>query len=343
MEMAYLRVRQHKYTRKSQYVTMGQNEIREDPLTGELVILSAERAKRPSDFVHEKTLAKTRKVDKACFFCVGNEDKTPPTIQKLGSPWRIRVFENKFPAVSPRLRFGFSGELFRGTPAYGHHEIIVETNEHSKQPQDMSAKELSDLLKVYQDRERAQYQDRLIRSAMIFRNHLAGGGASLSHGHSQMISLPLVMPRLLVEKKKYDEHREKSGHCIYCDLMLREKLDVRLVAETENYVVLAPYASKWAFQSMIVPKEHEPCFCNSKLHEFNEALLRLFRMYDRILANPPYNFFIHSMKSDFHWHFEFWPVLQTPAGLEKGADTYINTMPPENAAAELREAWKKAK
>lgn len=318
---------------------MEQNEFREDPLTGELVIISSGRSKRPSDFKHEKSKRSKKKVDKKCFFCPGNEDLTPPTIDKRGKKWRIRVFENKFPAVTDRVRFRMSSGLFRSSAAYGHHEIIVETREHWKQPQDMSTKALRELLEMYQKREKAQYDDEKIKSAIIFRNHLQGGGASIAHSHSQVVSLPVVYPRLATKKKKFDSYMKKKGSCIYCDTIMRERLDVRLVKETKNYVLLAPFASKWAFQTMVLPKEHGSAFYEADLRELNKLLSSLFKTYDKMLDNPPYNYFIHSSPADFHWHFEFWPVLQTPAGLEKGGDLFINTESPDDAADELRRSW----
>ena len=49
-------------------------ELRKDPVIGRWVIISAERGKRPSDFLVELE----RKKGGFCPFCEGNEDKTPP-------------------------------------------------------------------------------------------------------------------------------------------------------------------------------------------------------------------------------------------------------------------------
>ena len=82
-------------------------ELRKDPIVGRWVIISTDRAKRPTDFVREAVKIKGG----FCPFCYGNESKTPPEIlayrpsnngnppQKDSPGWTIRVVPNKFPGA----------------------------------------------------------------------------------------------------------------------------------------------------------------------------------------------------------------------------------------------------
>src|ERR1019366_6473657 len=78
-------------------------ELRKDPITGRWVIISTDRAKRPSDFAREQDSKKGG----FCPFCPGNEDKTPPEILAYrtngaganAQGWSVRVVPNKFPAL----------------------------------------------------------------------------------------------------------------------------------------------------------------------------------------------------------------------------------------------------
>ncbi len=316
---------------------MDRNELRVDPFTGEKAIISAQRSKRPSDFKGEKKERGKTKRDESCFFCPGNEKTTPPTIAKKGEPWRIRVFENKFPAATTAHDFSLKSGLLKSSPSYGHHEIIVETDEHWKQPQDFSREEMRELLEMYQSREKAQYEDENVKSVLLFRNHLEGGGASLEHAHSQLVSLPFVHPRLAKKRERFEAFEKNKGGCLFCRVAELEKKE-RLVKATENFLVLAPFASRWAFQTLILPKKHSPFFGEAELGELDALLLSLLKAYDELFSDPPYNFFFQSAQDGFHWHFELFPVLQTPAGLEKGGDIFINTMPPEDAAESLGKA-----
>ena len=51
-------------------------ELRKDPIVGRWVIISTERARRPSDFAPEPVRPRAA----TCAFCAGNEDRTPPEI-----------------------------------------------------------------------------------------------------------------------------------------------------------------------------------------------------------------------------------------------------------------------
>ena len=49
-------------------------ELRKDPIVGRWVIISTDRAKRPTDFTRDAVMIKGG----FCPFCYGNESKTPP-------------------------------------------------------------------------------------------------------------------------------------------------------------------------------------------------------------------------------------------------------------------------
>ncbi|MGH9527369.1 MAG: galactose-1-phosphate uridylyltransferase, partial [Terriglobales bacterium] len=113
-------------------------ELRKDPITGRWVIISTDRARRPSDFARE---AETIPGSGFCPFCYGNEGKTPPEIlayRANGSGpntpgWTVRVVPNKYPALGiegPLIRQGEG--IFDRISGIGAHEVIVETPEHTK-------------------------------------------------------------------------------------------------------------------------------------------------------------------------------------------------------------------
>jgi UDPglucose--hexose-1-phosphate uridylyltransferase len=62
-----------------------------------------------------------------------------------------------------------------------------------------------------------------------------------------------------------------------------------------------------------------------------------------LLNDPPYNFGFHTLLNEdardcYHWHLEVYPRLAVWAGFEKSTGLFINTISPEDAASELREA-----
>ena len=329
-------------------------ELRKDPITGRWVIISTDRAKRPTDFSREQT---TPLGSGFCPFCYGNEGKTPPEILAYRpsgdgpntSGWSVRVVPNKFPALGIEGQLNRQGEgVFDKMNGIGAHEVIIETPEHDRTLAMLPVKRIEDVLWAFRDRMLDLRKDPRFRYILIFKNHGRAAGASLEHTHSQLIALPIV-PRSVQEQvqgaKQYYEYKER---CIYCDI-IRQELDsgIRIIAENDDYVTLAPYAPRFPFETWIAPKQHESVFESStpqNIQNLARALKLLLTKTDQVLENPAYNLVLqsaplHETSSDYyHWHLEFMPRLTKIAGFEWGTGFYINPTPPEEAAQFLREA-----
>jgi UDPglucose--hexose-1-phosphate uridylyltransferase len=99
--------------------------------------------------------------------------------------------------------------------------------------------------------------------------------------------------------------------------------------------LLAAPAGRVPYELLIAPAEHRPdadeALLLSALVLLREAILRL-RNYE---GPSPLNAWVHP---GAHWHLEIFPRLTVLAGLELGAGLYVNWLPPEEAAADLRHA-----
>jgi UDPglucose--hexose-1-phosphate uridylyltransferase len=238
--------------------------------------------------------------------------------------------------------------MFDRMNGIGAHEVIIETPDHAATLATMPAKRIEDVLWTFRDRILDLKKDRRFKYILLFKNHGEPAGASLEHGHSQLIALP-ILPIYVAEEiegaKQYYIFKER---CVFCDLIRQEaETGARVVAENDDFITLAPYAPRFPFETWILPKEHESAFENSSSHMFQnlaKALKTLLTKADRVLDNPPYNLVIHSSpvqdstNDHYHWHIEFMPKLTKTAGFEWGTGFYINPTPPEEAARFLREA-----
>jgi UDPglucose--hexose-1-phosphate uridylyltransferase len=332
-------------------------ELRKDPIVGRWVIISTDRAKRPTDFTREGVQLRGG----FCPFCPGNENKTPPEIQAYrpgnGGPlpaknspgWSVRVVPNKFPALGIEGTLDRQADgMFDRMNGVGAHEVIIETPEHGASLASMPAKKIEDVLWAYRDRILDLKKDRRFKYILIFKNHGDPAGASLEHAHSQLIALPIVpiyVSEEITGAKQYFLYKER---CVFCDV-IRQETDagVRVVAENSDFLTIAPYAPRFPFETWILPKRHESAFENSSTQMFESlavALKTLLIKADRVLDNPPYNLVFHtspvqeSTNDHYHWHVEFMPKLTKTAGFEWGTGFYINPTPPEEAARFLREA-----
>ena len=324
-------------------------ELRKDPIVGRWVIISNDRAKRPTDFVREPVVKKGG----FCPFCPGNEEKTPaellayrPNGSNVG--WTVRVVPNKFPALGIEGSLGRQAEgMFDKMNGIGAHELVIETPEHDVTLADLSEKRIEDVLWAFRDRVLDLKKDKRFKYILIFKNHGTAAGATLEHSHGQLIALPIV-PKYVVEEmegaKQYFIYKER---CVFCDIIRQETGGIRVVGENENFLTVAPYAPRFPFETWIIPRRHESAFENSSSQVYeslSKSLKNLLTRADQVLDSPAYNLLVHTAPVQepaldyYHWHIEFMPRLTKTAGFEWGTGFYQNPTPPEEAAKYLREA-----
>src|SRR5215470_7505715 len=81
-------------------------ELRQNFFTKEWVIIATERAKRPEELATHRAGQAVPAFVETCPFCPGNENKTPPEVLRapIDGPWMVRVFPNKFAALSSEVQ-----------------------------------------------------------------------------------------------------------------------------------------------------------------------------------------------------------------------------------------------
>ena len=334
------------------------SELRKDPITERWVVMGTSPVGEV--VFHGGTRPPERGT---CPFCPGNEGKTPPEIiayREKGSPvngpgWWVRVFPNRAPVLHVEGDLERRGigvfDLMNGV---GAHEVLVESPEHEIGLSQMSEGQIEKIFCAYRDRILDLQKDRRLRYIQVFKNHGMEAGALLAHPHSQLIALPIV-PKAVVEElegaKRYFRMKER---CIFCDISRQEgEQDRRVVMQTEHFLSYAPFASRFPFETWLVPKRHDCCFTHISKEEtvdLARALKAILTALSQTLGDPAYNFLLHIapnapmngeepgwIEEAFHWHLEIMPRLIRVAGFEWGSGLYLNPSAPEEAAARLRE------
>ncbi len=292
-----------------------------------------------------------------CPFCPGNESKTPHEVyasRPEGSPadssrWRVRVVPNKFPVLDPSLSPSPATDgIYDKMGGYGVHEVVIETPDHSADFSSLPSEHAAEVVMAWHRRIRAIGADPRVKSVLLFRNRGAEAGASLAHPHTQIIALPIV-PKLVMEEiqwaRRYYEWKER---CVFCDMMHDERTQgVRVIRETPHFLAFAPYASRFAYETWIVPRRHRAHFRDATDGELKELAMLLRDVTRRIavaLEDPPYNLLLHTApcpegdSPHYHWHLEIMPRLTRVAGFEWGTGFYVNPIMPEDAARSLVDA-----
>ncbi len=342
---------------------MPYNELRKDYFLNRWVVIATERARRPTDFAMKKT--ETAKIA-TCPLCSGNEHLTPPAtlvyheeqgeIRKTkeqddyrDKDWLIRSIPNMFPAFSPARDPTDADQIMENSRfghAVGYHEVLVESPNHSDQPTEAPLGQLVHMVNAYKDRLSDIAREPYVRYVQIFRNYGLKAGASLSHPHSQIISTPFVPAIVEGELAASKLYHDENGRCAFCDLIKKESETPRLILDNRAFIVLAPYASVNPMEFWIVPKRHAPNILSLEAEEteaFAQTLKSTLKALKVVVNDPPYNYGIHlainkGAEDYYHWHLEVYPSLAIWAGFEKSTGTFINTITPETAAAELRKA-----
>ena len=324
-------------------------QLRKDPVTGRWVIISADRARRVSDFTRTGELPKSQGV---CPFCHGHESLTPPeilTYRENGSgAWNTRVIPNKFPALRVEGVLERAGEgLYDQMSGIGAHEVIIETPEHKSSLAELPEKRVEDLFWAFRDRIVDLKRDTRLRYILLFKNHGEAAGASLEHTHSQLIALPVVPIQVQEELEGSRRYFAFKERCVFCDMVRQESGGARVILETEEIVVISPYAARFPFETWVLPRTHNSHFETahpSLIQSLAWAVRSTIRKMEKVLEYPAYNFLIHTAPTQdgpiehYHWHLEIIPRLTRVAGFEWGAGFYINPTPPEESAQFLRDA-----
>jgi UDPglucose--hexose-1-phosphate uridylyltransferase len=330
-------------------------ELRKDPITGRWVIISTDRARRPVDFLRESVRSKGNKA--ACPFCPGSEGKTPPEILTYGrngggrdTPgWSLRVISDKFPALGIEGGLDREGDgLFDRMNAVGAHEVVVETSDHQLTLATMPVKSVEEVFWALRERTLDLKNDHRFRYILLFKNHGEAAGATIEHSHSQLLALPIVPRRVRGEVDSARHYYDEKERCIFCD-MIRQELEseTRIILADEHFVVIAPYAPRFPFESWILPRQHSSAFENMPAQHYAnlaKVLRDFLQRLDATLVFPAYNYVIHTSpigeetNDHYHWHIEVVPKLTKVAGFEWGTGFYINPTSPEESARFLREA-----
>lgn len=323
-------------------------EVRIDPLTGQRAIIAGARAGRPGGEL-EAPPAPALDPD-ADPFAEGHEDQTPPELYALrpnggaaNTPgWSVRVVPNLYPALSADSQpppAEANPDLFWSAPASGAHEVIINAPEPVTSLSQLAPAQVATAIEVWRERMRAHADAAYVH---VIVNERREAGASLPHTHAQLYALDFVPADLARERERFGAYATRTmGSNLLADLVREEvRRRERVVAIDEEVVLLAAYGGRVPYQLMIAPRTPRARFEDDgplgagMLHD------ALRRLAARLGSSPPLNLWVRTAPRGaeyFCWRIDILPRLTHLAGLELGAGLHLNIVPPERAAAELRE------
>jgi UDPglucose--hexose-1-phosphate uridylyltransferase len=191
--------------------------------------------------------------------------------------------------------------------AFDRAEVVVHSRRHIRSIADAEEDELELVAEAW--RRRAADEPGHVFPLL---NEGREAGASLPHSHSQLIWLPDPAPP-------------------------RARPRAETVFERNDLVVACPWASRVPYETVIGPIEPEAdALGSSRLAPALKLLADVVRRLHRLEGQVPLNSWLERSPQD--WRLVLFPRLNVLAGLELGAGIYVNTVPPEDAALNLRAA-----
>jgi UDPglucose--hexose-1-phosphate uridylyltransferase len=319
-------------------------ELRKDPVSGNWVV---------SGF-------KTLKISEVgeCPFCVGNEHLTPPPIREIrdsDGSWMIRCFPASNPVFVIEAKENKKAEgLYDKMGNVGAHEIIVDHRSHAKTFSTFTGEELDMLLSVYGERVLDLKKDKRFKHIQVFKNHGELAGSYIFHPHSHVLATPVIPQKAEQQLENARSHYLQKERCLFCDIVNQEiNQNKRVVSISANFVAFCPFASKFPYETWILPRFHDDRFeglaDGNVRRELADTLLDLVRRTEKLAS--AYTIIIHTspnrgkgifeeadlpVSEYFHWHVEILPRDFRSSKYRREDQFYVVSITPEEAAATLK-------
>lgn len=323
-------------------------------LTGEWVLVSPHRAKRPWQGQVEKSAAEERPAyDEKCYLCPGNERAGGVKNPNYDSAF---VFTNDFSALLPEGDEASLNDdgLLVAESERGLCRVICFSPKHNLTLPEMELPQIRKVIDMWTKEYEELGSKDFINYVQIFENKGQVMGCSNPHPHGQIwaqSSIPGEPAKEDAQMQKYYKMHKESILSAYLkkELQLKE----RIIIENDGFAALVPFWAVWPFESMIVSKRRFGSLSemtDGEKNSFADILKRLTVKYDNLFnISFPYSSGIHQSPTDgkkrewAHFHMHFYPPLLRSATVKKfmvGYEMLANPqrdITPELSAQKLRE------
>jgi UDPglucose--hexose-1-phosphate uridylyltransferase len=326
--------------------------IRKNILTGEKVLVSPHRNKRPwQGKVEKREKSMNIGYDAECYLCATNS-RTGGQINPSYSD--TFVFENDFAALHSQVGSEeIKNGLLEATSEKGICKVICFSPNHSLTLAKMSILEIVKVIQTWQHEFKELSEKDFINSIQIFENRGEIMGCSNPHPHGQIWAQETIPVEIKKKTTNFLNYYKKKNTSILEDYSKQElSEDKRVVYQNEDFLVVVPFWAVWPYETMIIPKQKAKNILQmneSKIINFAKAIKTITAVYDKVFDTSfPYSAGIHQAPTDhnsyqgWHWHMSFYPPLLRSASVKKFMVGYeMFAMPqrdttPEQAASILK-------
>ncbi len=326
---------------------------RRNILTGDWVLVSPHRTKRPWQGQVERLPADTRPAyEPTCYLCPGNERAGGLRNPAYEGTY---VFDNDFAALLPNSpnQVVSQGKLFQAEAESGICRVICFSPRHDLTLPEMEVAAIERVVDVWAEQIAELGSRPDIGYVQLFENKGAAMGSSNPHPHGQLWANHRVPQEPAKEDQTQRTYYAEQQRPLLLDYLAAElEQQERIVIEQAHWVALVPYWAVWPYEVLLLPRRHVtelPALTAAERTDLAQILKRLLTRYDNLFETSfPYSMGWHGQPTESgdyrHWqlHAHFYPPLLRSATVKKfmvGYEMLGNPqrdITPEQAAERLR-------
>lgn len=332
---------------------------RYNPLTGQWMLVSPHRAKRPWQGQQEAPdTTEHPAYDPQCYLCAGNLRVTG---ERNPAYTDTHIFTNDFAALMRDVPDTPSGAdpLFRAVAARGTSRVICFSPDHSKSLPELPLPALRRVVDAW-CAESATLGE-TYPWVQVFENKGAMMGCSNPHPHGQVWACSFLPNEAATEDAQQRSYFAEQARALLLDYAEREAASgERTVVQTAHWLAVVPYWATWPFETLLLPRfavQRLPQLSDDQRDDLALAVKRLTSRYDNLFqCSFPYSMGWHGAPFDvgaardgrhpdarpWQLHAHFYPPLLRSASVRKfmvGFEMLAEAqrdLTPEQAAEKLR-------
>jgi UDPglucose--hexose-1-phosphate uridylyltransferase len=326
-----------------------------NPLTGDWVLVSPHRAKRPWLGQVEKTQPESLPhYDPTCYLCPRNERAGGVKNPDYSGTFS---FDNDFASLLPDPAQNVpapDSPLLAAEPERGLCRVVCFSPRHDLTLPEMDIPAIENVLTAWAEQTRELGAKDFIHYVQVFENKGAMMGCSNPHPHSQIWATEHIPNEPAKELERQTAYFSANGRTLLSDYLAEEhKRKERVIAANDYFTALIPFWAVWPFEVLVIAHRNVPYLTKLTSAEVT-GLANIFKQvttrYDNLFEiSFPYSMGFHQAPLDSlphpEWtlHAHFYPPLLRSATVRKFMVGFeMLAMPqrditPEIAAARLRE------
>jgi UDPglucose--hexose-1-phosphate uridylyltransferase len=312
------------------------SELRYDPLVDEWVAVAAHRQTRTY-----------KPPTTECPLC----PSTPDFASEIpAADYDVAVFENRFPSFSARVA-GVGGTAITPVtptrPGAGRCEVVCFTSDHNGSFAGLTPRRVRTVVDAWADRTEAMNALPEVEQVFCFENRGEEIGVTLHHPHGQIYAYPYIPQRTRQHLASVARHPD-----LFADVVAAESGGPRVVAANEYWTAFVPAFARWPYEIHLYPNRHVPdlpALDDAARDAFGPVYLEVLRRLDGLFGvSMPYiaawyQAPARTARDAYRLHLQVTSNRRAPgklkfmAGSEAAMGAWVNDVPPEQAAAQLRE------